>query len=224
MSTQADRSYRWLFWCLALLGLAADQVSKYGVFAWLDDGYTSYPNSPPTRDIIPNAFKLEVQFTGERDPGEGVVGFLRTLFSDRVPKVNHGALWGLGSGMNTFFAAISLGAALAIVIWSCRPRAARERFLCIALGLILAGTLGNFYDRIVFNGVRDFLHWKWEHGPPPLDDFPVFNVADCCLVIGAGLLLLQALYGHPDTEAAPAQTQTTPAAAPPAESVAEATR
>ncbi len=215
MSTPADRSYRWLFWCLAVLGLAADQVSKYGVFAWLDDG-SPYP---ATRDLIPGAFKLDVQFTGERDPGEGVLGSLRTLWGDRVPKVNKGALWGLGSGMNTFFAAISLGAALAIIVWSCRPRAAREGFLCVALGLILAGTLGNFYDRIVFGGVRDFLHWKWEHGPPPLDDFPVFNIADCCLVIGAGLLLLQALYGHPDTEAKPAQAES--AAASPTESVAE---
>ena len=50
-------------------------------------------------------------------------------------------LWGLGAGMNTFFAAISLGAAVAIVLWSCRPRAAREGFLCVSLGLILAGTL-----------------------------------------------------------------------------------
>jgi lipoprotein signal peptidase len=217
MSTQADRSYRWLFWCLALLGLVADQVTKYGVFAWLDDGSPC----PPTRDIIPGAFKLDVQFTNERDTGEGALGSLRTLFGDRLPKVNQGALWGLGSGMNTFFAAISLGAAVAIVIWSCRPRAAREGYLCVALGLILAGTLGNFYDRIVFSGVRDFLHWKWEHGPPPLDDFPVFNIADCCLVIGAGLLLLQALYGQPDAEVKPAQAQS---AASSAEPVAEVTQ
>jgi lipoprotein signal peptidase len=58
--------------------------------------------------------------------------------------------------------------------------------LCAALGLILAGTLGNLYDRLVFNGVRDFLHWDYFY------DWPVFNVADCCLVCGAGLLLLQA--------------------------------
>src|SRR5262249_57622815 len=142
-----------LFWVLALVGFTVDQASKYGVFAWLDDGKSSYPHFPPGRDIIPGAFKLEVQFTGERDPGEGVAGLLRTLYGDRLPKVNPGALWGLGAGMNTFFAAISLGAAVAIGLWSCRPRAAREGFLCVARGLILAGTLGNFYDRVRFNGV-----------------------------------------------------------------------
>jgi signal peptidase II len=197
MSTQAERSYRWLFWLLALVGFTVDQASKYGVFAWLDDGKSSYPNSPPGRDIIPGAFKLDVQFTGERDPGEGVAGLLRTLYGDRLPKVNPGALWGLGAGMNTFFAAISLGAAVAIVLWSCRPRAAREGFLCVSLGLILAGTLGNFYDRMLFSGVRDFLHWNYWF------DFPVFNFADCCLVCGAGLLLLQAFYGQPDAEPQP---------------------
>ncbi len=38
----------------------------------------------------------------------------------------------------------------------------------------------------MFDGVRDFLHWNY------LFDWPVFNIADCCLVVGAGLLLLQA--------------------------------
>ncbi len=72
--------------------------------------------------------------------------------------------------------------------------------MCIALGLILAGTLGNLYDRVVFGGVRNFLYWFY------LVDWPVFNFADCCLVCGAGLLLLQAFL----TEASPA-TQEAPA-------------
>jgi signal peptidase II len=63
-----------------------------------------------------------------------------------------------------------------------------------ALGLILAGTVGNLYDRLVFHGVRDFLYfYKIE--------WPVFNVADCCLVVGAGLLLLQALLASPKPHA-----------------------
>jgi signal peptidase II len=208
MSTQAQRSYRWLFWCLALLGLAIDQGSKYSVFAWLDNGRQNN-----THEVIPGAFVLDVQFSRAHDPGEG------TPAADgaRRPHVNKGALWGLGSGGNLWFAVISLGAAVAIILWSCRPRAAREGYLCVALGLILAGTLGNFYDRIVFGGVRDFLHWKY------LFDFPVFNFADCCLVIGAGLLLLQAFYGQPDAEDQPAQAQAA-AAPPPAEQVAELTQ
>ena len=71
------------------------------------------------------------------------------------------------------------------MFWSTRPSMAQNRLHCGALGLILAGTLGNLYDRLVFNGVRDFLHFFWF-------EFPVFNVADCCLVCGAGVLLTHA--------------------------------
>jgi len=60
----------------------------------------------------------------------------------------------------------------------------------MALGLILAGTLGNLYDRVVFGGVRDFLFFYYIN-------WPVFNVADCCLVCGAFLLLIQAFWVHP---------------------------
>ena len=59
----------------------------------------------------------------------------------------------------------------------------------------LGGTIGNLYDRIVFGGVRDFLYfYKIE--------WPVFNVADCCLVVGAGLLLFQAMFAAPPSEPA----------------------
>src|SRR5262249_48204970 len=95
---------------------------------------------------------------------------------------------------NGGFAIISLLAAAAIVYWSTHRSTARDRWLCAALRLILGGALGNFYYRIVFNGVRDFLHWNY------LFDWPVFNIADCCLVCGAGLLLLQAFAAQPAKE------------------------
>jgi signal peptidase II len=56
----------------------------------------------------------------------------------------------------------------------------------VALALILGGALGNLYDRVRFHHVVDFLavriyHYNW----------PDFNVADSCIVIGACLLLLE---------------------------------
>jgi lipoprotein signal peptidase len=98
---------------------------------------------------------------------------------------------------NSLFAAVSIAAALAIGYWSARPQTSRDFLLSGALGLILAGTLGNLYDRLIFGGVRDFLHFFWFQ-------FPVFNVADSCLVFGAGLLLLQAFLNRPATESQPA--------------------
>ena len=82
---------------------------------------------------------------------------------------------------------VSIVAGVAIVIWSRTPKAGADRTLCIALGMILGGTLGNLFDRIVFHGVRDFLYFYWF-------EWPVFNIADCLLVCGAAVLLLQAFF------------------------------
>jgi len=54
-----------------------------------------------------------------------------------------------------------------------------------ALTLILAGALGNMIDRFRLGYVIDFIHFNI-----PSFSFPVFNVADSCVVVGAGLLLL----------------------------------
>ena len=196
----ADRSYRWLLIGLAVFALTADQASKYGVFRWLyNDGQGG------TREVVPGWFQLIAQF----DPNEPTCdcGFsaLQTWSGPTMPRVNHGALWGIGGSQkgtaNGFFAAVSVLAAAAILLWGTRKGPARERWLSAALGLILGGTVGNLYDRIVFGGVRDFLHFY-------KINWPVFNFADCCLVVGAGLLLVQALFVAP-----PAQ-QPAPAAEP----------
>jgi len=196
MNRTGERSYRKLLWALVLLGITLDQTTKYGVFKWL---YNEGRGGDFV--LIPGVFKLIAQFGNEPAPRDGVLASLRTISGPTLPKVNHGALFGLGSDYitlaNLIFATVSVAAALAIVYWSSRPATARDPALCTALGLILAGTLGNLYDRLVFNGVRDFLYFHWF-------EFPVFNVADCCLVCGAFLLLAQAFLHRP--VATPQQT------------------
>lgn len=199
MNPMPDRSYRGLVLGLALLGLAADQATKYATFHWL---YRGVPG-PTSRDVWPGVFEFLCQYDDRSEPEEGLLPTLRTISADRLPRVNQGALFGLGNEYkhlsNGVFAAVSICAALAIMVWSRKPAAARDPTLCAALGLILAGTLGNLYDRLVFQGVRDFFHFYWF-------EWPVFNVADCCLVCGAGLLLLQAFGNrHPTAEVRPAE-------------------
>jgi signal peptidase II len=183
---QTQRTYLWIFWTLALVGLVLDQATKYGVHAYLIGNDYRHPalQHAWSMPLIPGAFDLQIHY--ERSD-EGL-----------VPHVNRGAVngwlngWGYG---NEFFAAVSFLAAVAIVYWVFRPPVSGDWALCIALGLILGGTLGNLYDRIVFHGVRDFLHWHlWFN-------WPDFNIADSCLVCGAGLLLLHALL-VPDTQPA----------------------
>ena len=52
-----------------------------------------------------------------------------------------------------------------------------------AATLVLAGGMGNLIDRVIFGFVTDMLKTTFI-------DFPVFNVADCCITIGVPLLFL----------------------------------
>jgi signal peptidase II len=207
-----ERSFRWLLWTLVLVGASLDQASKYVVFkmAW-DARVRASGESDAQREteaarwlyrdsdgssyyvLVPGAFQLLGQFSKDEAPAN-ILSPLRTWSSDKLPKVNKGALFGLGGQYNQYangiFALVSIVAALAIIFWSTRPSTARDAALCAALGLILAGTLGNLYDRLIFDGVRDFLYFHWF-------EWPVFNIADCCLVCGAVLLLVQAMWNHP---------------------------
>ena len=187
-------TYRLLLWTLALAGLAADQASKYSVFASLQsaEGYR--------RVVIPEVFDL-VADRGQTADGKEAL------------HVNQGALFGWlqkwGVHANTGFAMVSLIAALVIIVWGSLRSTAGDRNLCISLGLILGGTLGNLYDRMFFGGVRDFLHWHWGV------NWPVFNVADCCLVVGASLLLVQAFFApQPAPEGAAGEAEKKALSAP----------
>jgi signal peptidase II len=201
-----NRSYRWLLFTIAVLGFAADQASKYGMFNWL---YIK-DQLLGERDVIPGAFKFLVQYDDKTPPNCDCV-FVR--WNGPVPpRVNHGALFSLGgefkADANKFFATVSVLAAIGIAIWGTRKTTGRDRWLCISLGLILAGTVGNLFDRVIFGGVRDFLYFY-------LINWPVFNVADCCLVIGALMLLVQALFGK-KADPAPAVASNPTAEPPPA--------
>ena len=208
----AERSYRWLLITLAVVGLTADQASKYGVFRWLYNSgeFTTNVGYGNARQVVEGWFELIAQFDPNTPPCDCALGGLQTWSAPVMPRVNHGALFGLGTEYevyaNAFFALVSVAAALAIVYWSFRPATKADGPLCVSLGLILAGTLGNLYDRVVFGGVRDFLYFYWI-------EWPVFNVADCFLLCGAGLLLLQAFTSTPADKPKSAEPATATATA-----------
>ena len=184
MTTTVTRSYRWLALLLAVTGLATDQATKYGLFRGLSDG-----SGRGEHEVVPGWFKFTAEYDPEARHAEGFVGTLQLANGPVMPRVNYGALFGLGgehkAAANLVFAGVSFLAALGIVVWVTRRGTRADGWLSAALGLILGGTVGNLYDRLVFGGVRDFLYFY-------KIDWPVFNVADCCLVVGAGMLLLHA--------------------------------
>lgn len=188
----AKRSFRWLLITLALLGVSVDLSSKYAVFRTLYKGEAS-----GSHDLVPGVFQFYVDYLPNAPKSEC---WLAKMNGPVRPRVNHGALYGLGNNhektANLFFATVSFVAAIAIIWWGTRQSTRRDPLLSGAIGLILGGTLGNLFDRIVFGGVRDFLHWY-------AFDFPVFNVADSCLVCGAVLLLFHAVFIHQKTAPEP---------------------
>ena len=74
---------------------------------------------------------------------------------------------------------------VAVMLWqSIRSPDTHTGLLRYGLSLVLGGALGNLYDRIVVGSVTDFFlfyYGQWQ--------FPVFNVADSAITIGAGLLI-----------------------------------
>lgn len=113
--------------------------------------------------------------------------------------LNPGAVFGIGAGKRWFFVAFTV-AALGLAIWMfgawTRPR---DTLAHAAIGLLIAGGLGNLYDRLVYACVRDFIHplpgvlmpfgWHMPFGGGR-EIWPyVSNVADLWLLIGIGMLM-----------------------------------
>ena len=98
---------------------------------------------------------------------------------------NPGAALGLLQDVHVFFFIALTVVALGLILSFFRKADPQDRLSATALGLVLAGALGNLIDRVVRHEVVDFL--QFDLG---LFIFPDFNVADSAIVIGVGLLLL----------------------------------
>lgn len=183
-----------VFGLLTAVGLAADLISKEIVFSW------------------PGKLTGRVEYWW----WEGHAGIQTSL--------NEGALFGLGQGQVALFAAVSVAAAIAIPVWLFLGRAAHDWWLTVALGGVMAGVLGNLYDRLGLPGevwpepyprageavyaVRDWILWQASNDLR----WPNFNLADAFLVVGAAVLFVRALLEPkaPDGETAAATTASPP--------------
>lgn len=98
---------------------------------------------------------------------------------------NSGAAFGMFKNLGNVFSLLSVGVSLFILYYFPQvPR--KEWYLRIALGLLLAGAVGNLIDRLLFDGhVTDFVS---------LGPIPVFNVADASISTGVVILFLVMWY------------------------------
>ena len=91
--------------------------------------------------------------------------------------------WRLG-----FFIGVTI-LAMGIIGVFLRDLDPKDRLSGLALGLIMGGAAGNLFDRFRYEEVVDFLHFELWSGY----SWPDFNVADSCIVVGVGILLLELL-------------------------------
>ena len=166
-----------VFFGITTIGCAIDLLSKHCVFAW---------RGLPRPD---NVWWVWQPYVG-----------IETA-------VNTGALFGMGAGNGRFFAVLSVAAGIGILIWLFYARAAVDSWLTVALGCVMAGILGNLYDRLGLwsepgmpeewgSAVRDWILFRYGSFT-----WPNFNIADSLLVCGAGMLMWHALREQPTSKA-----------------------
>ncbi len=128
--------------------------------------------------------QLAVRELTGREPVE-VLGELLQLRLVRNP----GAAFSAGASLTPYISAVAVVAACVVTYYAFRVR---HRGWALALGLLLAGVTGNLVDRLFrapgpFRGhVVDFF---------ALPNWPVFNVADICIDVAGGLMVVFLLRG-----------------------------
>lgn len=104
--------------------------------------------------------------------------------------LNSGAAFGLFKGRSLLFMILTILVIAAICIYIIRG-GCKDIATVLALGLIMGGAAGNLIDRAAFGYVIDFLDFRiW----------PVFNIADASITVGAFILTLK-LIGSSNKQA-----------------------
>lgn len=102
---------------------------------------------------------------------------------------NTGAAFSILEGKVWFLTGLSI--IILIILLSMHKEFMKNNHSAIAFALLQGGILGNLCDRLFLGTVRDFLSFRILGY-----NFPVFNVADVCIVIGIGILLIDILKGE----------------------------
>jgi len=125
----------------------------------------------------------------------GPIELIRGVFAFQYTE-NRGVAFSMLQDQRWVFIPVSVIMTVALIVMLLRSPMRKNTLFCISTSLVIAGALGNLIDRIFLGYVIDFLNFS-------LIDFPIFNVADCCVVIGAILLFVYVLFGMKELEEMP---------------------
>jgi signal peptidase II len=171
----------------AFLGLGFDLITKVWAFRELMYNRVSLPDG-----------SVQVQ----SHTNEFLPGWLHFHVT-----ANQGAVFGIGQGNRWLFVLVSM-LAIGFLVYLFATSSPTQRVYQVIIGMLMAGVLGNLYDRLFFGYVRDMIYmlpgrtwprwignalpasWEWTKGPI----FPwIFNVADALLCTGVALMLAYSL-------------------------------
>lgn len=99
---------------------------------------------------------------------------------------NYGAAFGILQQKRGFLIAITAVVLIAMVV-VILLRKIKGHLLLTSLSLIIGGGFGNLVDRVILGYVVDYIYFE------PIN-FPIFNFADCCVVVGTCLFAIYILF------------------------------
>ena len=190
---------------VAAFGVGLDLATKVWSFRELQTGQVNYPDG---------SVRIESE----------TYVFLPGWLHFHVT-ANQGAVFGVGQGNRWLFVGVSV-VAVGFLLYLFATSVPDQRVYQILVGMLLAGVIGNLYDRVLFGYVRDMIYmlpgrtwpawladavpasWEWTRG----QIFPwIFNVADALLCTGVGLMLVYSLVtsrkqAHPRADFKPAES------------------
>ena len=101
---------------------------------------------------------------------------------------NTGGAFGVFDSSTTVLSGIAL--VVVVALGFVVPRLGASRLLALGIAAVMGGAVGNLIDRIRVGFVIDYIDVHF---------WPVFNIADIAITVGAGLLIIATLLGHPHT-------------------------
>ena len=104
---------------------------------------------------------------------------------------NRGAAFGILQDKRVFFLLITIAIVCYLLYYFYKSYKTNPTILNISLSMIIAGALGNFYDRIINGYVVDFIEFSFFN-------FPVFNIADIFVTLGCALMIIYIIFIHED--------------------------
>ena len=176
--------------------LVADQVTKYLAVEHLTLAFPAAGARTLPEKISAFVSQKELLERGLANP---IPVEVAPFWQNRYTQ-NRGAAWSVLAGARDdirvpFFYLVSLAAVIFIFSYYRKLRT-DQRYLQIALALVLGGAIGNALDRLLRGYVIDFIDWHWfdPNWLKPSLHWPTFNVADSGISVGLVMLFLEMIF------------------------------